>query len=379
MRNTKSGRKLDMILDLYRQEEYLTYIQIAEKTGVCEATVKKCIDNSIKEGIVEKRKQKRKQEISQKTRDEYYEVLKLYQQEEYLTYEKIAKKVGIPLTTVYTYIKKAIESGMIEKRKISAEDRIKKNPKFNMIVVLYEQEEYLTYQEMAERIGINETTVYSYIRKGLELGLIERREPREKEKREKNFNIVLELYQSQENLSYAEISRRSNIPKTTVRIYVEKAISMGLVERRKEQNKHRCKRKENERKKSRYIEAIRLYKEGHTIVQIADELEVSKTSVYNYLKQAEEKGLIVGRHKKRTEEERLLTVSLGEFTEQIKGYIKAKDYKTAIELIGKINGYFQDENPEDIIRARKEIKEELERARLGHTEKETPEIINDER
>lgn len=101
------------------------------------------------------------------------EIVKYYNNKKFTTLEDISSEFFICPATARTYLKRAASIGLIDYKTFSEEQE----EGMRLAVELKKQNKYLSYKEIGERIGKSRSTVKNYLEKAHSLGLIDEIRP----------------------------------------------------------------------------------------------------------------------------------------------------------------------------------------------------------
>ena len=319
--------------------------------------------------------EEQKQIIEKKKTPKYYNrVVELYV--EGLSYKDISKELEISIATVGKYVRKAIESGEIDKRsnityKIK-KDKIRNNVKYMQTIELYKQGD-LTQTQIAAQIGVTQSRVSYYIKKAVERGEIKKRgKCKRKSGLQENpkYKRAIELYK-QGNLQQTEIAKQLNVTPAAISYYINYASKLGEITKKSISQR----RKEiEENKKADELENIKF---NELIMKSANLNNMSTRQVNEYATQ------ILKATSDREEKEKLTTEDLGHVdnilvkigdisenivtepivTKMVELHVKLKDYQRAIFLLNKFQDKFIGTRKEEIVKQIKEIKRKMDAER----------------
>ena len=253
--------------------------------------------------------------------------------------EKIAEILNVSIGIIEDDIRHLKAKGKIQS---GQEDITQETSNQNRIIELYKTDK--TQKAIAETLGIS----INKVKKTLENLLAEGKIESKHEIRKKQIRTLCEAGKTQEKV--AEILK---ISPTTVGRYVKELKAEGLDI--KKQPRSKKKRKQRKEKIIRKEKARLLYEDEKTQGKIAKELNISESTVTNYIKELKQEGKIKERPKKtKQQQEREELVR--------KLYSKEKTYKAMSEIIGiSVSGIYRivsELKVEGLIKERKITKEE---------------------
>ena len=343
--------------------------EIAEELQVTTNVVYLDLKKLLSDGIIQKRKRKRIGE-NPRIKERRKQVAKLYNKGKRT--EEIAKKVQVSVSTVLSDIKQLLNDGIIEKR-----NRIEKNPRIKerrkQVARLYREGK--TQKEIAEELQVSVSTVLSDIKQLLNDGIIEKRNRTEENSRIKERRKqVARLYN--EGKRKKEIAQELQVSIDTVNVDIQELIKNGIVQELKKGNA----KKVEERRK----EVARLYNEGKSRREIVQELQVSVGTVTMDIQKLIKNGIIqkrtdVKRNAKKKEERRKKVARLyneGKSRKEI-----AEELQISVATVGVyIQELIKNGAVQDLSKEKSEKKEERRKqvARLyqeGKTQKEIAEEL----
>ena len=329
----------ERIKELFESGKTKPY-QIAKELQIDTKDVRKYLREMAEEGKIDnsgtvKRIQKRQEEVEKLLKDDKRA-------------KEIAKILDVSTYTIREDIKHLKARGKVQSiqeentHKKSEQEESKEESNQNRIIELYEADK--TQKEIAEILGIS----INKLKKTLENLLAEGKIESKHEIRKKQIRTLCEAGKTQEKI--AEILK---ISPTTVSRYVRELKAEGLDIKKQQRSKK--KRKQRKEKIIRKEKARLLYEDEKTQGKIAKELNISESTVTNYIKELKQEGKIKERPKKtKQQQEREEVVR--------KLYSKKKTYREIAETIGiSVSGIYRivsELKAEGLIKERKITKKE---------------------
>lgn len=329
----------ERIKELFESGKTKPY-QIAKELQIDTKDVRKYLREMAEEGKIDnsgtvKRIQKRQEEVEKLLKDDKRA-------------KEIAKILDVSTYTIREDIKHLKARGKVQSiqeentHKKSEQEESKEESNQNRIIELYEADK--TQKEIAEILGIS----INKLKKTLENLLAEGKIESKHEIRKKQIRTLCEAEKTQEKI--AEILK---ISPTTVSRYVRELKAEGLDIKKQQRSKK--KRKQRKEKIIRKEKARLLYEDEKTQGKIAKELNISESTVTNYIKELKQEGKIKERPKKtKQQQEREEVVR--------KLYSKKKTYREIAETIGiSVSGIYRivsELKAEGLIKERKITKKE---------------------
>lgn len=329
----------EKIKELFESGKTKPY-QIAKELQIDTKDVRKHLREMTEEGKIDnsgtvKRIQKRQEEVEKLLKDDKRA-------------KEIAKILDVSTYTIREDIKHLKARGKVQSiqeentHKKSEQEESKEESNQNRIIELYEADK--TQKEIAEILGIS----INKLKKTLENLLAEGKIESKHEIRKKQIRTLCEAEKTQEKI--AEILK---ISPTTVSRYVRELKAEGLDIKKQQRSKK--KRKQRKEKIIRKEKARLLYEDEKTQGKIAKELNISESTVTNYIKELKQEGKIKERPKKtKQQQEREEVVR--------KLYSKKKTYREIAETIGiSVSGIYRivsELKAEGLIKERKITKKE---------------------
>ena len=329
----------ERIKELFESGKTKPY-QIAKELQIDTKDVRKHLREMAEEGKIDnsgtvKRIQKRQEEVEKLLKDDKRA-------------KEIAKILDVSTYTIREDIKHLKARGKVQSiqeentHKKSEQEESKEESNQNRIIELYEADK--TQKEIAEILGIS----INKLKKTLENLLAEGKIESKHEIRKKQIRTLCEAEKTQEKI--AEILK---ISPTTVSRYVRELKAEGLDIKKQQRSKK--KRKQRKEKIIRKEKARLLYEDEKTQGKIAKELNISESTVTNYIKELKQEGKIKERPKKtKQQQEREEVVR--------KSYSKKKTYREIAETIGiSVSGIYRivsELKAEGLIKERKITKKE---------------------
>ncbi len=235
------------------------------------------------------------------------------------TVREIAEELGVTVPIIYQDIRLLIKEGKVEKREKSDINGKKEGRKRSKEVAKRREEVVRLYtkgktvREIAEELGISLPTIYQDIRILVKEGKIEKREREESKtngkkrgrKRSKKVSKRREdaarLYK--EGKTAKEISEELGVSVSIIYQDIRILIKEGKIEKRE---KFDINGKKEGRKRSKEVakrreEVVRLYTKGKTVREIAEELGVSVSIIYQDIRILIEEGKIEKREEKKSQ------------------------------------------------------------------------------
>ena len=329
----------ERIKELFESGKIKPY-QIAKELQIDTKDVRKYLREMAEEGKIDnsgtvKRIQKRQEEVEKLLKDDKRA-------------KEIAKILDVSTYTIREDIKHLKARGKVQSiqeentHKKSEQEESKEESNQNRIIELYKTDK--TQKEIAEILGIS----INKLKKTLENLLAEGKIESKHEIRKKQIRTLCEAEKTQEKI--AEILK---ISPTTVSRYVRELKAEGLDIKKQQRSKK--KRKQRKEKIIRKEKARLLYEDEKTQGKIAKELNISESTVTNYIKELKQEGKIKERPKKtKQQQEREEVVR--------KLYSKKKTYREIAETIGiSVSGIYRivsELKAEGLIKERKITKKE---------------------
>ena len=343
----------ERIKELFESGKTKPY-QIAKELQIDTKDVRKYLRKMVEEGKIDnsgtvKRIQKRQEEVEKLLKDDKRakEIAKILDVSTYTIREDIkhlkARGKVQSIQEENTREKSEQEESKEENtHKKSEQEESKEESNQNRIIELYEADK--TQKEIAEILGIS----INKLKKTLENLLAEGKIESKHEIRKKQIRTLCEAGKTQEKI--AEILK---ISPTTVSRYVRELKAEGLDIKKQQRSKK--KRKQRKEKIIRKEKARLLYEDEKTQGKIAKELNISESTVTNYIKELKQEGKIKERPKKtKQQQEREEVVR--------KLYSKKKTYREIAETIGiSVSGIYRivsELKAEGLIKERKITKKE---------------------
>ena len=264
--------------------------EIAKKVQVSVSTVLSDIKQLLNDGIIEKRNRIEK---NPRIKERRKQVARLYREGK--TQKEIAEELQVSVSTVLSDIKQLLNDGIIEKRNRTEENsRIKERRK--QVARLYNEGK--RKKEIAQELQVSIDTVNVDIQELIKNGIVQELKKGNAKKVEERRKEVARLYN--EGKSRREIVQELQVSVGTVTMDIQKLIKNGIIQKRTDV-KRNAKKKEERRKK-----VARLYNEGKSRKEIAEELQISVATVGVYIQELIKNGAVqdLGKEKSEKKEER---------------------------------------------------------------------------
>ena len=277
--------------------------RISEELGVPIQIVEYDLKYLKKKGVLEMTSKKVAQEIARRRK----EVARLYNEGK--NAKEISEELGMSYYTISRDIKELIKKGMLEKRDRKIHDIDGKiAERRDKVARLYREGK--TKKGIAEELGVSAFTIYQDIKALEEQGIIEARTKKSDRRRE-----VARLYN--EGKSYKEIAEELGLSIGAITYDVTCLKENGML-------KYSMKSKKESEINARKEKVARLYNEGKSTKEIAEELKVDVSTVRSYIRDLKKAGIIVDDEQQNGEDngskmtKKMVNTLVGERNEKIK-------------------------------------------------------------
>ena len=277
--------------------------RISEELGVPIQIVEYDLKYLKKKGVLEMTSKKVAQEIARRRK----EVARLYNEGK--NAKEISEELGMSYYTICRDIKELIKKGMLEKRDRKIHDIDGKiAERRDEVARLYREGK--TKKGIAEELGVSAFTIYQDIKALEEQGIIEARTKKSDRRRE-----VARLYN--EGKSYKEIAEELGLSIGAITYDVTCLKENGML-------KYSMKSKKESEINARKEKVARLYNEGKSTKEIAEELKVDVSTVRSYIRDLKKAGIIVDDEQQNGEDngskmtKKMVNTLVGERNEKIK-------------------------------------------------------------
>ena len=307
IKSKRLEERYKLIIKLYN--DGVSISEMARKIGVSEGTIRRNIATLRNQNKLPKlapRKVITKSD-SKEREEEYRQIIDLYNQ--YLSIKEISKRTGLSSATVSRYISIMIEEGSLKARnkkrvKTKAKKAKEEEIKARQEKIIEWYNEGITIEEMAKKLGVNRVTVSRYVSELIKRGKISSTSPRVEERQKETLRKKETLIEMYSKGATAdEIAQELGLTRNTVYGYIQKLRKQGLIP-----PAERKKKAENldgkERKKDQYI---RLYMEGKTAKEMAEIMGVAIGTVYSNISALRKEGVITPATKRKKKQKKKMS------------------------------------------------------------------------